>query len=245
MNILNILRQRPHFLPLIVLFIVLSNNAQAKVWGNAYINFEIPDRWKCVLEQTEWVCRSEDGQEAKEAIIILTAKEIGPTDTFPIYEQHLGSPIQVALRDGGSDVSKVYKKPEYSQIQSLRWIDGFHLGSEVPNYFTRYLATLKEKIAVLVTFSAHKDVYAKYSTDFMRAIQSLRVIASKNLLNTAGANLRPSSGSLFQTGMKDLLPAEPMPGDMPKKKKDNTLYLALAGIISAIGIYLFIKSRKS
>lgn len=245
MNILNILRQRPYFLPLIVLFLCLPVSSKAKVWGNAYINFEIPDRWKCILEQTEWICRSEDGQEAKEAIIILTAKEIGPTDTFQIYEAHLAAPIQVALRDGGSELSKVYKKPEYSQIQNLKWIDGFHLGSEVPNYFTRYLATTKEKIAVLVTFSAHKDVYAKYSTDFMRAIQSLRVIASKNLLNTTGANLRPSSGSLFQSGMKDLLPAEPMPGDLPKKKKDNTIYFVIAGLIAALGAYLFIKSRKS
>ena len=54
-----------------------------------------------------------------------------------------------------------------------------HLGSEIPHYYTRYLATLKGNIAVLVTFSAHKLFYSKYSSEFFRAIKSLRVLATK------------------------------------------------------------------
>jgi hypothetical protein len=50
--------------------ILLSFTAQAKVFRNAYISFEMPETWKCNLEQTEWVCRSEQTKEAKEAIII-------------------------------------------------------------------------------------------------------------------------------------------------------------------------------
>ncbi|RYZ85297.1 MAG: outer membrane protein assembly factor, partial [Proteobacteria bacterium] len=51
-----------------------------------------------------------------------------------------------------------------------------HLSSEVQNYFTRYLASIKGRIAVLVTFSAHKQFYTKYSQDFFKAVSTLRVI---------------------------------------------------------------------
>lgn len=224
-------------------------NAQAKVWANAYLNFEIPDRWKCVLEQTEWVCRSEDTKESKEAVIILTAKEAdSTTDTFPKYEDHLSKPITVPLRGGGSELSKVYKKPEYIQIQSQRWLDGFHLGSEVPNYFTRYLATIKESIAVLITFSAHKDEYAKYSSDFTKAIQSLRVIASKSLTSAgggggAGTGMRAQNDPLFGPGQA-LLPPEPLPNEMPTKQKSKGLLFGLIAVLAALIGFIVMKVRK-
>jgi len=242
---MKIIKKHQHWLYIVTIFGGIAfhaPNLQAKVWANAYINFEIPDRWKCILEQTEWVCRSEDSAESKEAIIILTAKEIGPTDTFQLYEGHLSNPISVPLRNGGASTSKVYKKPEYNQIQSLKWIDGFHLSSEVPDYFTRYLATIKEKIAVLVTFSAHKNVYAKYSSDFMKAIQSLRVIASKSLTSGAGTGVRSTNEAFF--GANGLMPSEPLPNELPTKKKDKTLFIALAAIIAALGIFIFLKARK-
>ena len=50
-----------------------------------------------------------------------------------------------------------------------------HLGSEIPNYYTRYLAAVKGRVAVLVTFSAHKKYYTKYSGQFFEAIKTLRV----------------------------------------------------------------------
>ncbi len=83
-----------------VVVILLSFSAQAKVFRNAYISFEMPETWKCNLEQTEWVCRSEQNKESKEAIIILTAKEVGPTDSFPLYQTHLDAPITVTSRGG-------------------------------------------------------------------------------------------------------------------------------------------------
>lgn len=248
---MNIFKNHQLWLYIVSVFILnglFLQKAQAKVWANAYLNFEIPDRWKCVLEQTEWVCRSEDNKESKEAVIILTAKEAdGTTDTFPKYEDHLSKPITVPLRGGGTEFSKVYKKPEYIQIQSQRWLDGFHLGSEVPNYFTRYLATIKESIAVLITFSAHKDEYAKYSSDFTKAIQSLRVIASKSLTASGGsgggAGMRSANDPLFGPGQA-LLPPEPVPGELPVKQKNKNLLYGLIAILAALVGYIIMKARK-
>ena len=67
---------RPRLIPVfLILPLFIYNSAQARSFKNAYISFEIQDNWKCKTEQSEWVCRSEDPQESKEAVIILTAKE--------------------------------------------------------------------------------------------------------------------------------------------------------------------------
>jgi hypothetical protein len=64
----------------------------AETFQNTYMSFELPPRWACQLEQTEWVC--EDGAEGpqKSAIIILTAKERGVIDRLDLYEDELSRP---------------------------------------------------------------------------------------------------------------------------------------------------------
>lgn len=227
--------------------ILLSFSAHAKVFRNAYISFEMPDTWKCNLEQTEWVCRSEQTKESKEAIIILTAKEVGVTDKFPIYESHLNEPITASTKTGTSFTSKVVYKSKSVQINDQAWLDGLHLGSEVPNYFTRYLATIKDSIAILVTFSAHKQFYTKYSQDFFKAVMSLRVIASKNLLSKPDMGpIRPGSETLGAP-IGSAMPADMYQGeelDTSKKKGNNDLFLGGALILAAVGIFLFLRSRK-
>lgn len=226
--------------------ILLSFSAQAKVFRNAYIAFEMPETWKCNLEQTEWVCRSEQNKESKEAIIILTAKEVGPTDSNALYEAHLNEPITINNRTGGTSVSKVVYKAKTVQINDQGWIDSLHLGSEVPNYFTRYLATIKDKIAILITFSAHKQYYTKYSQDFFKAVMSLRVIASKNLLAKPDLGpIRPGSETLGAP-IGSAMPADMLQGEEVEggEGKNKTMLLAGAIILAALGAYIFMKSRK-
>lgn len=228
-----------------VLFTVLSLSTlvQAKVFRNAYIAFEMPDDWNCNLEQTEWVCRSGKLPDMKEAIIILTAKEVGPTDSFPMYESHLNSPIS-ANAQTASTKSKMIYKAKYVQINNQQWLDGLHLGSEVPNYFTRYMATIKNKIAVLVTFSAHEKFYAKYSTMFHNAIMSMRVIASQNLSSRPEMGpLRPGSETIGQT-INSAMPADMYSGKDEKKSNNGTLLIGLFLILCAgLGYYLYRKKK--
>lgn len=225
--------------------ILLSFSAQAKVFRNAYIAFEMPETWKCNLEQTEWVCRSEQTKESKEAIIILTAKEVGPTDTFALYESHLNSPIALTGR-GGSGESKIVYKAKSVQINDQTWIDSLHLGSEVGNYFTRYLATIKDKIAILVTFSAHKQYYTKYSQDFFKAVMSLRVIASKNLLMKPELGpIRPGSETLGGP-IGSAMPSDMLQGDGMEESKGSNKTMLLLGalILAALGAIIFLRAKK-
>lgn len=236
----------------VALTLVFPLAAQGTIFRNAYVSFEMPDNWKCNLEQTEWVCRSDDAQQAKEAIIILTAKETGPMDSFDAYLNHLNTPQQVTYRNIGTTTSRIIYPPKRVTVNDQMWIDGLHLGSEVPSYFTRYLATIKNKIAVLVTFSAHRNKYTEYSPAFFKAVQSLRVIATSNLLSNPDMGpVRPSTETLG-SAISGAMPGDLEGGDGGmglggmggRGSSTKTLLLVLALLLAAGGVYIYLKSRR-
>ncbi len=227
--------------------ILATLTLEAKVFRNAYVAFELPDTWKCALEHTEWVCRSESNNEAKEAIIILTAKEVGPTDSFDAYMQHLNTAQSAQGRQGQS---RVVYPPKQVKINDHVWIDGLQMGSEVPNYFTRYLATIKDRIAILVTYSAHKNFYTKYSQDFFKSIQSLRVIATKNLLDSPEAGALRPGGETFGAPINQAMPQDMSMqegvanGQDSQGQKTKMMMMGIALLLAAIAIYIFIKMKQ-
>lgn len=235
---------------LVTSVILAAPSLQAKTFRNAYISFEIGEKWNCKPEQTEWVCRTSDPGLA-EAIIILTAKEVGPQDALAAYEAHLKTPRTIVTRAGQSIQSTVYRV-EQRKIANHPWVDGMHFSSEVWNYYTRYLATIKERIAVLVTFSAHKLHYTKYSADFFRSIESLRVTASRSLMNAQGSGAQlPGAGGMYggtlDTGlMGDMgMNLDEGMGDSGGFFGDgDSGLLAIALIIGGAGAYLYMKRRK-
>ena len=125
-----------------------------------------------------------------------------------------------------------------------------HLGSEIPHYYTRYLATIKGNISVLVTFSAHKLFYTKYSNEFFRAIKSLRVIATKsatvgkNELNQKGVGtLGVNIGAHLNTAL-DELGSQDFDGES-SQSTGSELYLILgATFLAAIGGFIWFKGRR-
>lgn len=238
---------------LMTIAILLSNPTNAKIFRNTYVSFNLPEKWDCVLEQTEWVCRPVSPALAPKAIIVLTAKEVGPSDSLQLYYQHLRSPQMIASKSGKPIQSQIYKV-EQVNIANQTWIDGMHLSSEVPNYFTRYLATTKSRIAILVTFSAHKLYYSQFSNDFFNAIKSLRVTANNQILQgqNGGADGGGFSGllggadsqSMFMDGGDEMddgsYDGEGSGGLSTKAKSLLAGALSLAGL----GIYLLIKKSQ-
>lgn len=241
-----------------VLPVLMFNSAEARSFKNAYISFEIQDNWKCKTEQSEWVCRSEDPQESKEAVIILTAKEAGIPDTFVAYNEHLSKPIQLNLKTGGSMMSTITIPPREYSVGEQKWLDALHSNSEVQNYYTRYLATIKDKIAILVTFSAHSKFYSKHSAHFMKTVQSLKVIAAKDLTSRPESGPLRGSNEMLGAGVGQAMPADLLTSEdgtdnsMANKGKkgllDNNLFLGLIFVILAIAAYVgfkFYKSRRN
>src|SRR3954463_6699411 len=98
-------RRLPILMILMIFF--MAFNAHAKLFRNAYVSFELPPNWNCKLEGSEWVCENDFAGKTKEAIIILTAKEVGPTDTLAAYLAHLQTPRTVVGRGGVPSKSQV------------------------------------------------------------------------------------------------------------------------------------------
>ncbi len=238
---------------LLIVLLTLSSVAHAKRFRNAYVSFELPPNWNCKLEGSEWVCENDFAGKTKEAIIILTAKEVGPTDTLSAYRAHLQTPRLLSGRKGQPTKSQVIHVKE-RMIANQMWIDGLHLGSEVGPYFTRYLAAIKERIAILVTFSAHKEHYTKYSGDFIRAVESLRVVATRDSMGDRGGGQGLAGGP---TGAPETIGAPIGQGmapltstGLPEERRGSggsdalTTYLGLALIFGALGFYFYTRSKK-
>jgi len=230
------------FIALSIAFFALSSRpANAAIFKNEYVSFELADRWRCTFEQTEWICRTNE-QGTSEAIIILTAKQVGPQDTLDAYQSFLKQPRKIVSRTGQPLMSTVYQVKKES-INNQVWVDGFHFSSEVPNYYTRYLASIKDNIAVLVTFSAHKLYFTKYSADFFHAIRSLNVVISKSAVSGSSEYATSMTGS----DINGLMPAEQSDGDVYGEAGSGELSeqtkSLLGGIIllGVVGFYLLAK----
>jgi hypothetical protein len=50
-----------------LIFLIASTSAHAVTFRNSYVSFELPNRWACVLEQTEYVCRAQTPGQEKQA----------------------------------------------------------------------------------------------------------------------------------------------------------------------------------
>lgn len=233
--------------------LLLSNLAHAKLFQNSYVKFELPDSWQCSMEQTEWICKSTDKSASREAIIILTAKEVGPLDSLMEYENYLKKP-KVAVDANGKSVPSQVKQIQRRSVKNHEWIDGLLLGSEIPNFYTRYLATTKSRVAVLVTFTAHQRFYTKYSKDFFNAIGSLEVLASDALLNQRSLAPMGADSSLLGYNVGGVIPQDMLAeadcidgedclGEAGSDDFGDTA-LALVVLILAIGAYLVLRKKK-
>lgn len=231
------------------LLFLFTFDLQAKQFRNSYISFELPSKWTCNRENTEYVCISEYAGKKKEATIIFTAKEAGPTDGLNYYLNYLKNPIP-SPNSKGEPTRSVVKNVSERRINSHIWVDSLHLGSEVSSYFTRYLATVKDRLGILVTFSAHKSHYTKYASDFIRAIQSLTVVAPKNLKSSTqlpNVNQTNTIGpSTIGPGLGALDPSDDMEMFKAKKSSKKDLYYKILGIfllVSSIALYIYAKKK--
>ena len=257
-NYLNNLKRKViyYFQIYIVFFIIFfglfsTQIASARLWNNSYVSFELPDRWSCIIKQTEWVCEGQ-GESKREAVIILTAKEVGVQDSIDQYETYLNVPKSIVGPKGNPLLSRrVYtKEKKYNQH---KWVDSLHENSEVPNFYTRYLATTKKNIAILVTFTSRQSLFTKYELAFKRAVQSLRVVAPDRLLeddpsgyNLAGAGGGGSVGGSIQSAFPlDLYSDEELPDEpTAKQQRMKKLFMLLLLSIGGIGAYLFFTREK-
>ncbi len=158
--------------------ILITGSAFGKTFSNQYIQFDLPSGWQCSIEGSEWVCQSENKNRRKEAIIILAAKIRGAQDSLAAYQAYLNKAKTYQLPGGKMQRSEA-KYTKLKSVNNHKWADALHLASEVPGFYTRYLATVKEDLGVAVTFSVTKDMYTSYQGIFDKVVATLRVFRQK------------------------------------------------------------------
>lgn len=163
--------------------ILWSSFSIADSFTSKYCEFLLPNGWSCDMEGSEWVCQSVNEDRKKEAIIILAAKLRGEQDDIAQYQAYLQQPKSFKLPGGKTQISepvntKLLKIPTQNHI----WVDSVHLASEVPGFYTRYLATVKGELGVAVTFSVAKDHYDSYRPIFDKIVETLKVFGEKQAL---------------------------------------------------------------
>jgi hypothetical protein len=232
---------------LIVIGTLLSSVAEAKRFSSKYCEFELPAGWECALEGSEYVCQSENADRKKESIIILAAKIRGDQDNLDEYMAYLKKTKEYNLPGGKKQVSEP-KNVTKTQINDQYWVDALHLASEVPGFYTRYLATVKEDLGIAVTFSVSKDLYTTYKPIMDKMVSTLRVFRQKK---AELADLR--SGKVEDPNFADTTfnpnAALDLQANRTQKRSgssggDDGLMTILAIIIVGAVIGLILKNRK-
>jgi hypothetical protein len=229
---------RSVFLLLSALF---TFSAEAKTFQNSYVSFDVPDNWNCLQEGVAWTCSPTNPVEMKEAVIVLAAKVAGPEDNLLNFETFLRQPKKITTKVGTPMPSQVM----YAQKRKLAgtdWVQAQHLGSEIQEYYTLYLATVKEQLAILVSFSAERNRYQVYNPIFDKAIKTLKITASQQLLfpkNKQGAAGDVIGINVAPLGNEDILPP-------PTKKKHplSVYFFGLIGLLGAVLGFVIVRKRK-
>jgi hypothetical protein len=230
----------------IMLVLTLSLPTFAKTFSSQFSEFELPTGWDCALEGSEWVCQSEDKDRKKEAIIILAAKYRGDQDSLDLYQAYLKAPKSFTLPGGKTQISEP-KSVSIKTINDQRWVDSLHLASEVPGFYTRYLATVKGDLGIAVTFSVAKDHYDAYNDIFEKVIATLRVF-DKKLEGTGTFVQKKGDGAdVDNTNIVGDTNTNP---DISKQKKGNggggdtaTESIMMIAALAAVG-FIIMKMRK-
>lgn len=229
-----------------VLALVISTVTYAKTFSSQFSEFELPSGWNCALEGSEWVCQSDDKDRKKEAIIILAAKFRGEQDSLDLYQAYLKQSKSFALPGGKTQVSEA-RSVVVREINGQRWVDALHLASEVPGFYTRYLATVKDTLGIAVTFSIAKDHYDAYQDIFEKVIATLRVFDQKGAKDANWVKKNTNEELVDGTAIVGEVNINPDIGKQNKGKTDdsnstNESILLIVGI-SAVG-FIVLKMRK-
>lgn len=192
---------------LLVVALLLPVQSFAKTFANQFIEFQLPEKWECQLDGTEWVCQSTDEQKKRDAIIVLAAKiKKAGMDELSVYKAHLEKPAQYESLNG----EKITSEPRYVKdldISGKPWVDSLHLASEIPDFYTRYLATVESDLGILVTFSVRKDKYDEYAPDIENMVKSMRAFRKPGDVNSGagaggGENVDPNATIFSAEGAK-------------------------------------------
>jgi hypothetical protein len=238
------------FLTALLTLALSSHSSWSKTFKTQFIKFELPPNWDCKQEEIDWVCQPDNLAERSEAMIVVVTKAVNEVDdNFPKYEEVLKTPR--AMRDllGNAYQSQVkYVRPR--QIKGQQWVDALQLGSEIPGFYTRYVASIKDKVAGLITYSVAESVYPKYAPILDQMIDSVEIFfdpkAFAEAMNAGPTSLLGSRGA----GLRGRFAPKIDGAHLPNAKKEGSgvdpqKIVGLLLILGVAGYFIYKKRRAS
>jgi LPXTG-motif cell wall-anchored protein len=215
----------------------------------AYVSFDQPEKWQCELSQGVWICQSNLDLDRKESVILSIATLATEWDTLDNYEEYLKKPRSIQDETGNTietDVKYVRRR----NINGFVWVDSLQFNSELPGFWARYLSTVQNKYAILITYIVSDDHYKQLAPQFEHMVASLK--PNKELdLNVAshqdgsqlpGANIM---GPKRQEILKGLLNTKkPKAPEAPPSGGTSTIFLLAIGAAAVAGIVIMRRRRK-
>lgn len=140
--------------------------------NTTYFTFDLAPGWSCEFDGNEYVCTT--GRAPHPAIAIIALKKRSAQDWLTEYESYLREPLPFTMKNGETKTSEV-RFVRRTMLGDKQWVHGLHVGSELPNYLTYYLATTTPALGILVTMSVLKDSVDKYVGQLDDMMSSLTV----------------------------------------------------------------------
>ena len=233
------------------LLFVVASPAQGARFSNQFAEFELPAKWQCNLEGAEWVCQNTENNKKRDAIIVLAAKLKGDQDSLDQYLAYLKK-AKAYTSISKQAVKSQSKYAKTVPINNHVWVDSLHLESEIPGFYTRYLATVKQDIGVLVTYSVNKSKYQEYLNEFDAMVKTLKVfrkgalnagISGKkgNIFQNTNIPGRLTEGTIFPGGGMDFLPAD---GDNSRPQPKKNLPIIPIAVVAALILIFIIRKKR-
>ena len=228
------------------LTLFFSFTGESKTFRSQFMRFELPQNWDCKQEELDWACQPDNLAERNEVILVIVTKTVDENDdNFDRYENILKTPKNMRDLLGNSYMSQV-KYTRRLTIMDQVWVDSLHFGSEIPGFFTRYLASIKEKVAGLVTYSVAETAYPKWATEMDKVVNTLKIQFDPK----AFAELKDKGGSplLGQRGSARRLP--PSLEDIQEGRNNEeeespmTKILAFLVILGAVGFIIYKRKQQ-
>ena len=219
----------------------------------AYDSFEQLEGWLCENVQGIWICQSGKESEKHESVVLSIAAVATEGASIESYEEYLKQPRQIQDEDGKSYSSEV----RYVRKRNLNghvWVDSLQFNSELPGFWSRYVATVyqgpKVKLEILLTYVVSDDMYKQMAPQFERMVSSLKPNAEfdMNSVTRQGDGPLPTSEKLGPL-QKNLIAER-----LRSKRKDPTsevvsqgnplmTIVLLLGAVTVAGFFI-VKAKK-
>ncbi len=221
--------------------------AEAKTFKTQFIRFELPANWSCSQEEIDWVCQPDNIAERSEVILVAVTKARNEVDdTLEKYLETLKAP-----RDMRDLLGNAYKsETKYARLKKIRdqeWADALTFGAEIPRFYTRYLASTKEQVAGLISYSIAESVYPKWATVMDGLVDSLELTfdpkAFAEAMSSGGGSLLGSRGRLqgrLAPKEGEVAAADTAPAGGDKKK----MVFGAIVVAAALGYLLYKRRQK-